>query len=73
MVDEENISITKTSRTVIAPQDVNFTSGIVIYSRGTNYMILGHLGNVAPFLGAQRSSRHKNCKIGGLIFDNQRT
>ena len=29
--------------------------------------------NVAALLRAQRSSRHKNCRIGGLMFDNQRT
>ena len=33
-------------------------------------MILGHLRNVALLLRAQRSSRHKNCRIGGLMFDN---
>ena len=36
-------------------------------------MILGHLRNVALLLLAQRSSRHKNCRIGGLMFDNQHT
>ena len=36
-------------------------------------MILGHLRNVALLLRAQRSSRHKNCRIGGLMFDNQHT
>ena len=41
--------------------------------RGTNCMILGHLRNVALLLRAQRSSRHKNCRIGGLMFDNQHT
>ena len=32
-----------------------------------------HLRNVAPLLRAQRPSRHKNCRIGGLMFDIQRT
>ena len=36
-------------------------------------MILGHLRNVALLLRAQRSSRHKNCRIGGLMFDDQHT
>ena len=36
-------------------------------------MILGHLRNVSFLLRAQRSSRHKNCRIGGLMFDNQHT
>ena len=36
-------------------------------------MILGHLRNVALLLRAQRSSRHKNCRIGGLMFNNQHT
>ena len=31
------------------------------------------LKKVAPLLRAQRSRRHKNCRIGGLMFDNQRT
>ena len=32
--------------------------------------MLGHLQNVALLLRVQRSSRHKNCRIGGLMFDN---
>ena len=36
-------------------------------------MILRHLRSVALLLRAQRSSRHKNCRIGGLMFDNQHT
>ena len=32
--------------------------------------MLGHLRNVVLLLRAQRSSRHKNCRIGGLMFDN---
>ena len=32
--------------------------------------MLGHLRNVALLLRVQRSSRHKNCRIGGLMFDN---
>ena len=31
-------------------------------------MILRHLKNVALLLRTQRSSRHKNCRIGGLMF-----
>ena len=34
--------------------------------------MLGHLRN-ALLLCAQRSTRHKNCRIGGLRFDNQHT
>ena len=26
-----------------------------------------------PLLRVQRSTRHKNCRIGGLMFDNQHT
>ena len=33
--------------------------------------MLGHLRNIALLLCAQRSSRHNNCRIGGLMFDNQ--
>ena len=32
--------------------------------------MLGHLRNVALLLCMQRSSRHKNCRIGGLMFDS---
>ena len=32
--------------------------------------MLGHLRNVALSLRAQRSSRHKNCRIGGLMFNS---
>ena len=32
--------------------------------------MVGHLRNVALLLHAQRSGRHKNCRIGGLMFDN---
>ena len=32
--------------------------------------MLGHLQNVALLLRAQRSSRPKNYRIGGLMFDN---
>ena len=32
--------------------------------------MLRHLKNVALLLRAQRSSRHKNCRIGGLMFDS---
>ena len=32
--------------------------------------MLGHLRNVALLLRVQRSSRHKNCRIGGLMFDS---
>ena len=31
--------------------------------------MLGHLRNVALLLRAQRTSRHKNYRIGGLMFD----
>ena len=31
---------------------------------------VGYLRNIALLLRAQRSSRHKNCRIGGLMFDN---
>ena len=30
--------------------------------------MLGHLRNIALLLRAQRSSRHKNCRTGGLIY-----
>ena len=33
-------------------------------------IMVGHLRNVALLLCAQRSSRHKNCRIGGLMFDS---
>ena len=32
--------------------------------------MLGHLRNVALLMRTQRSSRHKNCRIGGLMFDS---
>ena len=32
--------------------------------------MVGHLRNVALLLHTQRSGRHKNCRIGGLMFDN---
>ena len=32
-----------------------------------------HLRNVALLLRAQRSSRHKNCRIDRPMFDNQHT
>ena len=35
--------------------------------------MLGHLRNVALRFRMQRSSRHKNCRIGGLMFHNQYT
>ena len=35
--------------------------------------MLGHLRIVALLLHTQRSSRHKNCRIGGLMFHNQHT
>ena len=31
----------------------------------------GHFNKVV--FAVQRSSRHKNCRIGGLMFDNQHT
>ena len=37
--------------------------------KGTK-VILGLLRNVAPLLHAQRSSRHKNCRIGELMLDD---
>ena len=33
--------------------------------------MLGHLRNVSHLLRAQRSCSHNNCRIGGLMFDNQ--
>ena len=35
--------------------------------------MLGHLRNVVLMFRTQRSSRHKNCRIGGLMFHNQYT
>ena len=35
--------------------------------------MLGHLRNVTLLLRVQSSSRHKNCNIDGLMFDNQHT
>ena len=32
--------------------------------------MIGHLRNTALLLCTQRSSRHKDCKISGLIFDS---
>ena len=32
--------------------------------------MVGHLRKVALLLHAQRSSRHKNFRIGGLMFDS---
>ena len=32
--------------------------------------MVGHLRNVALLLLAQKSSRHKNFRIGGLMFDS---
>ena len=32
--------------------------------------MVGHLTNVALLLRAKRSTRHNNCRIGGLKFDS---
>ena len=32
--------------------------------------MVGHLRNVALLLHTQRSRRHKNCRIGGLMFNS---
>ena len=33
--------------------------------------MVGHLRNTALLLCMQRSNRHKNCKISGLMFDSR--